>query len=640
MDLRTLFTAAVFHTTPPTPAESPDAVLPHFAKTIQSLSTPSPTIGETTPPPDLTTLTTPFLTPFPSIELKYTTTLPSEMHARGWWSLANAPDLRDDAAVGEILGGNEPPAGVSGEEWGRLWRAQLILLVLLECLRVHKLNPNTVTLPDLHHFPTRDPTAASDPDSDPESISLASRYSKRKRSTRSKKKKAKIEETPMTPTQRVKVYREALENVFDRCVIWDSLFFQGFGESFVGQEEEEGGEACGVQFRGFMVDCVADFHPDIPHIVESLFSKTGIRLPPRATTPILPATSPSRRPATSQKPKTPGRGVAASKRKRAPISSSLPPASSSSSHSSSILRRMSRASSLLQLTAPPLTNTPPLLLPPSQTHSEPGGITLRSRPRTNSIPTDPPSSASSSTGGFSAASIALATKGSRTLRSSLANLASRVVTATKPADAVSAGEKARRVLMRRMDSLQQEESGSSLLDKRSSTGAAGVNPKRGTREEKDRILKAREEKLVKASQLMTKRMGSGSGVLLGGPLQVAGGAVVGLVGARKGRGAGMMVGKSPGKDKLRRDLKLTERLRGPDVLLKRRNLLAEFRNANWDEIEQSCATTTQQQEDEFFVSDSPIKNSVHERPVVKLKVRSAKKRQAVRMLDMDSLFDD
>ncbi|KAI8618107.1 hypothetical protein BC830DRAFT_25070 [Chytriomyces sp. MP71] len=63
-----------------------------------------------------------------------------------------------------------------------------------------------------------------------------------------------------------------------------------------------------------------------------------------------------------------------------------------------------------------------------------------------------------------------------------------------------------------------------------------------------------------------------------------------------------------------------------------KKIASAMKNMNWDDLEASCMSQLD------FVSDSPIKDVAQERPAVKLKVRSARKRIAARMLDVDSLL--
>ncbi|KAJ3027484.1 UNVERIFIED_CONTAM: hypothetical protein HDU68_003730 [Siphonaria sp. JEL0065] len=250
-------------------------------------------------------------------------------------------------------------------------------------------------------------------------------------------------------------------------------------------------------------------------------------------------------------------------------------------------------------------------------------------------------------------------------------MTSRVVSVkSKPSQ--TAGEKAKQVLLKKMEEQQMKENSEALgaaavkpvsAPLSSTTTASAVNAAgngvKAVREEKAVILKAKEEKLMKAAELMAKRMSGGSGTV-GVSLRRAG-----------------SLGPGADKEKLKNDLKLTARLRGPDLILKRRakssenqtskkpllapprtptkatstpkkqinsgrhmkktptlssrkrnptltlksrskshhpflnsgkKLSQDFQNVNWDEMFAG--------ENHALVSDSPIKDYVHERPAV------------------------
>ncbi|KAI9341966.1 hypothetical protein BDR26DRAFT_859865 [Obelidium mucronatum] len=706
-----------------------------FVNTIQEASKPSDPsaeVNETTThlQNHIATLTDTFLGDFPSIECKYSTTIPSEMWSRGWWAWTPLMESNTISETSEILGGEEPPQGVSKDEWNRIWRwrcfvystiasgdaddktrtktidksvkewmmalkmreAQLVLVVLMECIRLHRVYSTIGTLPQLKLFPKEEDRNEEEEEDE------RSRYSKRKRTSKHgrTKKKAKTDggdgfdvEIPVTPAERVGEYVAAVVQLFDRIMIWDSLFFKAL--------ENDEDAAVGKQFRMFMVDCLAKcFLQDVQNIVESLFIKAGLAVPI----------------AQKAKPLT-GKGVASKKRKpdspthlsNSDLSTKVVIKPPHQQQASSILRRMSRASSRLQQTSVPsmatISSSQESLLSSSQ---------ISSTSSANGIPKRSGSSISDTssmlnTDGFSASSVALSTR-SRSNRSSLTSLSNRVVSLA-PKNQMTASDKAKQVLLKKMEQQKQQENESiqSGVAKHSlsSNGCEGSTKSvtRISKDEKAAILKAREEKLMKAAELMAKRMNGGSsnssGIVL--PAMSTGG-VSGMTAAsvalRRNGSFGAVVNE---KERLKNDLKLTERLRGPDLVLRRQssslvnsntaNVAAtttenskpplppstpkkqvasyrdpqstptsqrrsrisrmtlpflnsgkkhsqDFQNVNWNEIENSCMMALQ--ENQMPVSDSPIKDFVHERPAVKLKVRSAKKRMAARMLDIDSLF--
>ncbi|KAJ3027485.1 UNVERIFIED_CONTAM: hypothetical protein HDU68_003731 [Siphonaria sp. JEL0065] len=106
------------------------------------------------------------------------------------------------------------------KEWSmtcKMKEAQLILLVLLECIRVYRLHRAQVSLPCFPNLEEGEEESEEDSTDD----TLASRYLKRKpsfaRDSR-KKKKANV-----SPSERAAEYRAAIVQLFDRIVIWDSF---------------------------------------------------------------------------------------------------------------------------------------------------------------------------------------------------------------------------------------------------------------------------------------------------------------------------------------------------------------------------------------------------------------------------------
>ncbi|KAJ3050118.1 hypothetical protein HDU99_008748, partial [Rhizoclosmatium hyalinum] len=95
--------------------------------------------------------------------------------------------------------------------------------------------------------------ADSEEDDDDGSNSPTSRYSKRKRALskrKSKKQKQSFDDDDASEEDRLAAYVAATVQLFDRMMIWDSLFFQTL--------ENNEDSAVGAQFRKFMIDCIAE----------------------------------------------------------------------------------------------------------------------------------------------------------------------------------------------------------------------------------------------------------------------------------------------------------------------------------------------------------------------------------------------
>ncbi|KAJ3298066.1 hypothetical protein HDU79_000917 [Rhizoclosmatium sp. JEL0117] len=668
--IQQLYHEAVYDTV----VSSSDESLDKFARSIQTLNAPtneSESKPSTSPQSIVTDLCESFLNPFAAIESKYSQTIPTEMRARAWWiqTVRSLEATNEDCT--DILGGAVPPPEVSSQEWELLWRwrcsvvktvfdgcvdekaktkavdaiikskmmslkmkeAQLTLVVLLEVLRIHRLH-STITLPELKLFPKQD--ADSEEDDDDGSNSPTSRYSKRKRALskrKSKKQKQSFDDDDASEEDRLAAYVAATVQLFDRMMIWDSLFFQTL--------ENNEDSAVGAQFRNYLFD--------LKNIVESLFIKAGIQ-PPLVKRPSSSSTT-SKKSGTATTPR--GRGVAASKK------------NTQSQSNTSVLRRMSRASSMLQISSS--TNASQESNDSiSNDKFQPVRRSSSLRSSQQSLPESLTNTSETSTSGFSAATLALAAKGRNSRK--LSTLSNRVVS-LKPKDTLSAGDKAKQVLLKKMNSQLESEENGNLPPKPPTVAATGKQ--RGTKEEKEAILKAKEEKLLKAAALMTKRMSGGSAML---PVPFS------SVSKRVASSGALLASQ---KEKLKNDLKLTERLRGPDLILRPgrvnentlpveasqekpepaleptqpipstpttqrtrnakltlpllnsgKKIAADFQNVDWNDIENSCTFGG----NEKPVSDSPIKDVYQERPAERLKVRSAKKRMVARFMDIDSLF--
>ncbi|KAJ3229700.1 hypothetical protein HDU81_005166 [Chytriomyces hyalinus] len=606
----------------------------------------------------------------------------------------------------------------------KMRHAQILLIVLLECLR--RLNSESCSLPNIAIVPKLEDAS----DVRPISSSFSSRYARRP------KKASKKPCAEKSETSTVEEYSRTLFIVFDRVLIWDSIHFLNL--------EQDDDAVVGAQFKAFMHDCIASFMTEVKDTAAVLFKKANLMLPDTGA-----RTQPS---------------------KTAPASSAFDPLHTQTQKEllSSHTRRVTRSSSSGP-SAPTLTPAIASHLPPisSSQNSSSSSTSSLSNPRSDST-----HSLTSTTSTFSSMmssasfsinpNVAVPMKRSR---SSLASLSTRVVSFA-PKNKLSASEKARQILAKKMklenandraiaeprQKRQVGQSPSKLLPSnkqfqdpsRMLDLSAQAKVEQNTNKLAAKLKEREQQALKKASELMAKRMSGGNGGMVMGSFSTAG-CVSGLTRIKSA--------EEMRKEKLKKDLQLTERLRGPAVILKParnnsksnpteeheflksptrrrgvltpskqiatsttptktirrssitaahrtptprktgkamiasgskaegpsssvaqpshelatatqadsqneipktpssqrktrisklalpllnsgRKLAAEFKSIDWDDVEQSCGGI----ELSLPVSDSPIKDVLDARPAVKLKVRSAKKRMASRLLDVESLF--
>ncbi|KAJ3255840.1 hypothetical protein HDU77_003491 [Chytriomyces hyalinus] len=607
----------------------------------------------------------------------------------------------------------------------KMRHAQILLIVLLECLR--RSSSESCSLPNIAIVPK--PEDASEVR--PISSSFSSRYARRPKKT-SKKQCAEKSETST-----VEEYSRTLFIVFDRILIWDSIHFLNL--------EQDDDAVVGAQFKAFMNDCVAPFLTEVKDTAAVLFKKANLMLPDAVTR--------------SQPSKTAS----------VPTASDTLPIQTQKESLPSHTRRVTRSSSS-NLAAPTLIPATASHLPPissSQSSTSSSTSSTFTNPRSDSThslaSTSSTFSSMMSSASFSInPNVAVPMKRSR---SSLASLSTRVVSFA-PKNKLSASEKARQILAKKM---KLENANDRAIAEPRQKRQAGLSPakllpsnkqfqdpsrmldlsaqakvEQNTNKLAAKLKEREQQALKKASELMAKRMSGGNGGMVMGSFSTAG-CVSGLTRIKSA--------EEMRKEKLKKDLQLTERLRGPAVILKParnnsksnateqyefpksptrrrsvltpskqiamtttptkmtrrssitaahrtptpgkisnvmiasmsktkspsssvaqpslelatttqthsqnevpktpssqrktrisklalpllnsgRKLAAEFKSIDWDEVEQSCGGI----ELSLPVSDSPIKDVLDARPAVKLKVRSAKKRMASRLLDVESLF--
>ncbi|KAI8829954.1 hypothetical protein BJ741DRAFT_621262 [Chytriomyces cf. hyalinus JEL632] len=605
----------------------------------------------------------------------------------------------------------------------KMRHAQVLLIVLLECLR--RLSNEPCSLPNIAIVPKLEDAS----EVRPISSSFSSRYARRPKKT-SKKQCAEKSETST-----VEEYSRTLFIVFDRILIWDSIHFLNL--------EQDDDAVVGAHFKAFMNDCVASFLTEVKDTAAVLFKKANLTLPDAVT-----------------------RGQPSKTTSVSSASDTLPIQTQKESLLSHT-RRVTRSSSS-NLAAPTLIPATASHLPPisSSQNSTSSSTSTFTNPRSDSTPSIASTSSTFSSMMSSASfsinpNVAVPMKRSR---SSLASLSTRVVSFA-PKNKLSASEKARQILAKKMklenandraiaEPRQKRQAGQSpakLLPSnkqfqdpsRMLDLSAQAKVDQNTNKLAAKLKEREQQALKKASELMAKRMSGGNGGMVMGSFSTAG-CVSGLTRIKSA--------EEMRKEKLKKDLQLTERLRGPAVILKParnnsksnsiehefpksptrrrsvltpskqiamtttptkmirrasitaahrtptpgkiskamvapmsktkspssslaqpslelatttqtdfqnevpktpssqrktrisklalpllnsgRKLAAEFKSIDWDEVEQSCGGI----ELSLPVSDSPIKDVLDARPAVKLKVRSAKKRMASRLLDVESLF--
>ncbi|KAJ3392847.1 hypothetical protein HDU84_003331 [Entophlyctis sp. JEL0112] len=403
----------------------------------------------------------------------------------------------------------------------KAYRVQHLLVLVLDAYRLHKVDADALpVLPHIGLFPatsaaTSDNTDVSDSDDStiaPHPTMRVYRSLKRLRphtlTAASKNKRLRPETARTESTERD--YLAAVEQLFDRLMIWDALHYC--------PREENSSYGVSASFRAFMSDTIAKrYNKDLHAVTASLHKKCGLPAPapPISITQIC-ASSPSRGSRTSMT--TPTKRSA---RRAAPAPSS-------------VVRRMARAAAA--------ANTKPRL---SRTSS---ASLLLSADAT-----------STSAGRHPAGSIATLTK----------RVVSNSGTAPNTKTSASAAEKARQVLERkkRMEerTLSLRSSKRNLKSDPETTGMKTCGITQSTD-----ITKHTNEKQLKADILMAKRMSGGSG-MSAASFAAAKNAMKRSqsFSAGKAEGDGTTSSAEAVKEKLKIELKRTERLRGPEMILKR-----------------------------------------------------------------------
>ncbi|KAJ3093171.1 hypothetical protein HK100_006755, partial [Physocladia obscura] len=307
LDLLNLHYSALFQDIPQSRSSFAFAAIVSSSASMISGSCTSESID-----PFLSLLKSPYISPFTSnIETKYSQTIPNSLKSDSvpprsvhtdLWSRTNEIYSRRCAASCS----NESGILKDIMMHLKMTEAQNVLLVLLECMRFQRVNPRAMhILPELSLFP---PEKMDENDFDSQRNNVSndddprirySRYSIRDKSknfhqTRTKKntvanndekdvdgaynssKKYSIiahSAKVVEPKVRWAEYLAAAEQIFDRLLIWDSLFFYPMDEvAFV----NETGASC--LFVEYMNSLAKMFFKDLPKTIESMFAKSGIQM--------------------------------------------------------------------------------------------------------------------------------------------------------------------------------------------------------------------------------------------------------------------------------------------------------------------------------------------------------------------------